>query len=85
MLTASGDDTCFDYLPAAIDEFFSVLQTFTKSDNPDIQKGLSSCNLDLWASLYDIYMQKVPGYIDTEILTWEQGMTQTPRFPAILI
>lgn len=85
LIGAFGEDEREDFLPASIEEFFSVLQTFSKSDNPDIKEGLAQCNLDLWASIYNTYMQKAPGYIDTDILTWEQGMNQTPRFPAFLL
>lgn len=85
LIRAFGEDEREDFLPASIEEFFSVLQAFSKSDNPDIKEGLAQCNLDLWASIYNTYMQKAPGYIDTDILTWEQGMNQTPRFPAFLL
>ena len=92
LVKSFGEDECMDFLPAAIDEFFSVLQAFQKSDNPDIQEGLKRCDFNLWANLYDTYMQSFDfrnehsrNYIDTDILTWDQGMTETPRFPAILL
>lgn len=92
LVTFVGDDECFDYIPSAIEEFFSVLRAFKESDNPDIQKALPECDLNLWANLYNTYMQSFdpddetsPNYIGTGFLTWEQGMTTIPDMPAIII
>ena len=92
LVESFGDDECLDYLPSAIEEFFSVLQAFKESDNPYIQEALDDCDLDLWANLYDTYMQSFDpedeasrNYIGTGFLTWAQGMIATPDMPAIII
>ena len=92
LVESFGDDECLDYLPSAIEEFFSVLRAFKESDNPYIQEALDDCDLDLWANLYDTYMQSFDpedeasrNYIGTGFLTWEQGMIAIPDMPAIII
>lgn len=88
LLTASGDDSCFDYIPCSIDQFSSILQVLLQSKIQDIPQT----DLDLYGKLYDAYMQSfdhsdesAPHYIGTDLLTWEQVLNTKPEFPAIIL
>lgn len=73
ILTAFGDDDCFDYIPCGIDAFFSMLQALTRSNNDTIQKALQELPLKTWAELYDNLIPKY-AHIDTTITNWETGL-----------
>lgn len=88
LLTASGDDTCFDDIPCGIDEFSSILQVLIQSQIQYIPQ----INLDLYGKLYDAYMETFghPNrgtyrYIDTDLPTWESLLEAEFDFPAIII
>ena len=88
LLTASGDDRCFDYIPSGIEEFSSILQVLIQSQIQYIPQ----INLDLYGKLYDAYMETFghPGrgtyrYIDTSYVTWESLLEAEFDFPAIII
>lgn len=92
IITASGDDQCFDYIPSAIDEYFSILQALLQSQDPAIRETIQDMDLALYGDIYDLYMQSFdpndesdPHYIGTTILNWNQGLTETPGFPAIIL
>ena len=73
ILTAFGDDDCFDYIPCGIDAFFSMLKALTNSNNAIIQKALQELPLKTWAELYNNLIPKY-AQIDTTITNWETGL-----------
>ena len=84
---ASGDDQCFDYIPAGLEEFSSILQVLLKSQIQDIPQT----SLDLYEEQYNACMQSFDGsdesthYIDTNYITWELLLNATFEFPAIIL